>query len=142
MCVWHIHRQGDRFWTSIDWSYFILIVILARGHGSGNVERQCSSSSDVSSGVTAGGRVPLADICRFRLLWFLCCVVHGPLRHCTLPGVGRRVGWPWLEGTCMHGWLLCECWAHLPLGSWPLWQACHVLPLPVVWLVPHSGVCA
>jgi len=34
------------------------------------------------------GRFPSADICRFRLLWFLCCVVHGPLRHCTLPGVG------------------------------------------------------
>ena len=30
-----------------------VIVILARGHGSGNVERQCSNS-DVSSGATTG----------------------------------------------------------------------------------------
>ena len=36
----------------------------------------------------------------------------------------------------MHGWQPCECWVHLPVGSWPLWRVCPV-PLPqVIWLVP------
>ena len=39
----------DTHWLELS----ILIVIFARGHGSGKVERQCSSS-DVSSGDTIG----------------------------------------------------------------------------------------
>ena len=42
--------------------FSILIVILARGHGSGNVERQCNSS-DVSSGAVTGSSPSFGRYC-------------------------------------------------------------------------------
>ena len=37
------------------------IVIFARGHGSGSVDRKCNNS-DVSSGAITGSSLPLGDI--------------------------------------------------------------------------------
>ena len=61
----------------------MLIVILARGHGSGKVERQWSNSDVTLLRPFLG---------RFIVVRFLWCVVHVPSRHRILPVVGDHVG--------------------------------------------------
>ena len=56
--VWHIRQQSSRHNLETHWLGFsISIVILARGHGSGSVDRQCSNS-EVSSGDITGSAPP------------------------------------------------------------------------------------
>ena len=56
--VWHIRQQSSRHNLETHWLGFsISIVILARGHGSGSVDRQCSNS-EVSSGDITGSSPP------------------------------------------------------------------------------------
>ena len=84
--------------------------------------------------LSLGAPLPLGDIAW--LLRCLCCVACGFWRHHALTGWGSYVGGPWLLDTYMHGWLLYECWVHLPLGSLPRYRGCHapLLPATVVAL--------
>ena len=76
----------DTHWLEL----FMLIVILASGHGSGSVERQCSSS-DVNSGATTGRSLSLG--------WYLLVsVVVVPLLRCAWIFAASYTDWSW--GPC------------------------------------------
>ena len=66
-------KRGGTFWRPTGWRY--PIVILARGHGSGRVDRQWSNS-DVSSGATTGSSLSfgLYGVVSFAALPLLRCV--------------------------------------------------------------------
>ena len=95
----HSHRASDVFISKksrhileTHWLGFSMsIVIFARGHGSGSVDRQCNNS-DVSSGAITGSSPSFGRYC---------------MAAAALPLLR------WLSDIYMHGWLPYECWVHL-----------------------------
>ena len=91
-CVWRIHQpKKRRHILETHWPGFSMsVVIFARGHGSGSVDRQCNNS-DVSSGAITGSSPSFGRYCM--------AAAALPLLRCV-----------WILAASCADWMRGPCW--------------------------------
>ena len=127
----HLQKKVFPFLIPIDLPCPRLMVILARGQGSGKVDKQCSSS-DVSCGGTAGSFLRLSRVFE-GVLGAFCCVWRVLWRPHILSGAVGRADGPWHASTYMLELLPSVCW--VPSLAW------FRITLASMSRASSSGVC-